>query len=99
MPAYQYTFPQATDEVFFNYALPLTPSDFGSEDGAPFCSPRSRTTSLSFQAHPEGRTHATSGVSLPSIGLQWQQCFEAMVINHEIVATARAEQSRPKSLS
>ena len=62
VPAYQGHYPHIAEEMNFNYQLPLTPSDFGSADESPYCSPRPRQTELAYSA-PAERTHTTSGVS------------------------------------
>ena len=62
VPVYQGHYPHIAEEMNFNYQLPLTPSDFGSADESPYCSPRPRQTELAYSA-PAERTHTTSGVS------------------------------------
>jgi hypothetical protein len=61
-PFYRHAYPQLPDELNFSYQLPMTPSDFGSADESPYCSPRPRQTELSYPPpqQPE-RTHTTSG--------------------------------------
>jgi hypothetical protein len=60
VPVYQGHYPHIAEEMNFNYQLPLTPSDFGSADESPYCSPRPRQTELAYSA-PAERTHTTSG--------------------------------------
>ncbi|KAF2489407.1 hypothetical protein BU16DRAFT_531712 [Lophium mytilinum] len=59
---YQQQYPHMADELNFSYQLPMTPSDFGSADESPYCSPRPRQTELSYPPpQPAERTHTTSG--------------------------------------
>jgi len=60
VPVYQGHYPHIAEEMNFSYQLPLTPSDFGSADESPYCSPRPRQTELAYSA-PAERTHTTSG--------------------------------------
>ncbi|KAF2675999.1 hypothetical protein K458DRAFT_323113 [Lentithecium fluviatile CBS 122367] len=65
-PIPQEYYPQIAGEpMHFNYPLPMTPSDFGSDHDTPFCSPRPPPPEPVFaqapNAAPEQRTHTTSG--------------------------------------
>jgi hypothetical protein len=64
-------YPQIADESiqFGSYPLPLTPSDFGSDHGSPYLSPRPLHHAEPMYAQAAApaqseRTHTTSGVSL-----------------------------------
>lgn len=62
--SYQPHYPYITEEMNFNCQLPMTPSDFGSADESPYCSPQPRQTELAYPIHKpssQERTHATSG--------------------------------------
>lgn len=59
---YQQPYPHMAEELNFSYQLPMTPSDFGSADESPYCSPRPRQTELSYPPPQAAeRTHTTSG--------------------------------------
>lgn len=59
VPVYQGPYSHVPQEIHYGYPMPMTPSEFGSADESPYCSPRQRVTELSYP-QPE-RTHTTSG--------------------------------------
>jgi AP-1-like factor len=60
-PLYQSAFSPIPDDLSFNFPMPLTPSDFGSQDDTPLYSPRSSIAMPMSHSISEPKTHATSG--------------------------------------
>lgn len=65
-PIYQAHYGHVPEEINYAYQFPMTPSDLGSADESPYCSPRPQAMEIVYPAPapavPE-RTHTTSGVS------------------------------------